>query len=233
MSANGTADAEAAGLRYSSDEEPGDLAPQGRPRIQLSHGARRRGLERAPTRTHPGARHPPGLDAGLDLRRRRGHLQATGRDVRGRKQYLYHADWRALRDSFKFDRMHDFGSRLPRVRDHIEGDLVLPGLQRERVLAAVVRLVDETLIRVGNEEYRRANGSFGATTMRSQHARVVGHHITVEFKGKSGKLQHSEVYDRRLARTLQKLEDLPGRELFEYVDDEGDRRAVRSDDVNG
>ena len=100
----------------------------------------------------------------------RGHLQATGRDVRGRKQYLYHADWRAVRDAAKFDRMLDFGSSLPRLRDHIESDLGLPGLQRERVLAAVVRLVDETLIRVGNEAYRRDNGSIGATTMRARHA---------------------------------------------------------------
>ena len=232
MSANGTADAEAAGLRYSSDEEPGiSRRKAGR---GFSYRTERGGAvtsQRQLTRIRA-LGIPPAWTAVWICPDARGHLQATGRDARGRKQYLYHADWRALRDSSKFDRMEEFGSRLPRVRDRIESDLALPGLQRERVLAAVVRLVDETLIRVGSEEYRRTNGSYGATTMRSQHARVDGHHITVEFKGKSGKLHHAEVDDRRLARTMQKLEDLPGRELFEYLDDARERRPVRSDDVN-
>ncbi len=233
MSATGTADAEAAGLRYSSDEEPGiSRRKAGR---GFSYRTERGGAvkgERQLTRIRA-LGIPPAWTAVWICPDARGHLQATGRDARGRKQYLYHAEWRALRDSSKFDRMEEFGSRLPRVRDRIESDLALPGLQRERVLAAVVRLVDETLIRVGSEEYRRTNGSYGATTMRSQHARVDGHHITVEFKGKSGKLQHAEVDDRRLARTMQKLDDLPGRELFEYLDDDRERRPVRSDDVNG
>ena len=233
MSVNGTADAEAAGLRYSSDEEPGiSRRKAGR---GFSYRTERGGAvssERQLTRIRA-LGIPPAWTAVWICPDARGHLQATGRDARGRKQYLYHADWRALRDCSKFDRMEEFGSRLPRVRDRIESDLALPGLQRERVLAAVVRLVDETLIRVGSEEYRRTNGSYGATTMRAQHARVDGHHLTVEFKGKSGKLQHAEVDDRQLARTMQKLDDLPGRELFEYLDDDGERRPVRSDDVNG
>jgi DNA topoisomerase-1 len=232
MSGNGTADAEAAGLRYSSDEEPG--ISRRRAGRGFSYRTERGGAvtsERQLTRIRA-LGIPPAWTAVWICSDARGHLQATGRDVRGRKQYLYHADWRALRDSSKFDRLEEFGSRLPRVRDRIDGDLVLPGLPRERVLAAVVRLVDETLIRVGSEEYRRTNGSYGATTMRAQHARVDGHHITVEFKGKSGKLQHAEVDDRRLARTIQKLDDLPGRELFEYLDDARERRPVRSDDVN-
>ena len=162
----------------------------------------------------------------------RGHLQATGRDARGRKQYLYHRDWRSLRDANKFDRMLDFGTALPRLRDRIEDDLARAGLPRERVLAAVVRLVDDTLIRVGNEEYRRANGSFGATTMRHRHAQVEGQRITIEFPAKGGKLQRAEIADRRLARTMQRLEELPGRELFEYLEPGGGRRNVRSDDVN-
>jgi DNA topoisomerase-1 len=129
--------------------------------------------------------------------------------------------------------MLEFGTSLPRLRERIEVDLGLPGMPRERVLAAVVRLVDETLIRVGNEQYRRQNGSFGATTLRARHAEVEGRTIRVDFKGKSGKVQHAEVSDRRLARTVQKLQDLPGRELFVYLDeDAGERRPVRSDDVN-
>jgi len=162
----------------------------------------------------------------------RGHLQATGRDARGRKQYLYHPDWRTHRDATKFDRMEAFGTALPRLRDRVDGDLGLTGLPRERVLAAVVRLVDDTLIRVGNDEYRRSNGSFGATTIRQSHAKVSGSRIDVEFRGKGGKLSHANVTDRRLARTLQRLHDLPGRELFEYRDADGRRRRVRSEDVN-
>jgi DNA topoisomerase-1 len=163
----------------------------------------------------------------------RGHLQATGRDARGRKQYLYHPDWRTLRDETKFDHMEEFGDALPGLRERIDADLGLPGLPRERVLAAVVRLVDETLIRVGNEQYRRANGSFGATTIRQRHASVEGSHVSVEFRGKGGKLLHAEVADRRLARTVQRLHDLPGRELFEYLDAGGERHRVHSEDVNG
>jgi DNA topoisomerase I len=232
MSANGSADAKAAGLRYSSDDEPGiSRRKAGR---GFSYRTERGGTvtsDRQLTRIRA-LGIPPAWSAVWICPDARGHLQATGRDARGRKQYLYHADWRALRDSSKFDRMEEFGSRLPRVRDQIESDLGLPGLQRERVLAAVVRLVDETLIRVGSEEYRRTNGSYGATTIRSRHAQVNGHHIAVEFKGKSGKLHHAEVFDRRLARTMQKLDDLPGRELFEYLDDARERKPVRSDDVN-
>ena len=162
----------------------------------------------------------------------RGHLQATGRDARGRKQYLYHPDWRTVRDETKFDRMDRLRrspagpARAHRLRPRP------PGLPRERVLAAVVRLVDDTLIRVGNEQYRRANGSFGATTIRQRHANVAGSRVSVEFPGKGGKLQHAEVADRRLARTVQRLHDLPGRELFEYLDGEGERHRVHSEDVN-
>ena len=231
MSANGNADARAAGLRYSSDEEPGiSRRKAGR---GFSYRTERGGIvssDRQLARIRA-LGIPPAWTGVWICADARGHLQATGRDVRGRKQYLYHADWRALRDETKFERMLDFGTTLPRTRERIETDLALSGLQRERVLAAVVRLVDETLIRVGNESYRRQNGSIGATTMRERHVHVEGRNITVEFKGKSGKLHQAELADRRLARTIQKLHDLPGRELFEYLDD-GERRPVRSDDVN-
>jgi DNA topoisomerase I len=227
----GSADARAAGLRYSSDEEPG--ISRHRAGRGFSYRTERGGLvesDRQLARIRA-LGIPPAWTSVWICADARGHMQATGRDARGRKQYLYHPDWRALRDASKFERMLDFGSSLPRLRDQIESDLALPGLPRERVLAAVVRLVDETLIRVGSEEYRRQNGSIGATTMRARHAQVEGSRIAVEFKGKSGKLQRAELSDRRLARTMRQLQDLPGHELFEYLD-EGERRPVRSDDVN-
>jgi DNA topoisomerase-1 len=233
MSDDGSADARAAGLRYSSDDEPGiSRRAAGR---GFSYRTERGGLVESPRQLARirGLGIPPAWTKVWICADARGHLQATGRDARGRKQYLYHADWRAVRDASKFERMLDFGSSLPQLRDRIESDLGLPGLPRERVLAAVVRLVDETLIRIGNEEYRRENGSFGATTMRTRHAEVEGRTITVEFKGKSGKLHRAAVSDPRLARTVQKLQDLPGRELFSYLGDEdGERRPVRSNDVN-
>ena len=232
MTATGSDDARDAGLRYSSDSEPGmtrrrtgtGFSYRG-PRGTLVRGTRELARLRA-------LAIPPAWSAVWICPDPRGHLQATGRDARGRKQYLYHADWRALRDATKFERMTGFGEALPAVRARIDADLVLPGLPRERVLAAVVRLVDDTLIRVGNDEYRRANGSFGATTIRQRHAKVTGSHISIEFRGKGGKLLHAEVADRRLARTVQRLHDLPGQELFEYLDGERMRRRVRSEDVN-
>ena len=229
----GAEDAKAAGLRYSSDDEPGiSRRKSGRGFSYRTERGGRVESERQLARIRA-LGIPPAWTQVWVCADAKGHLQATGRDVRGRKQYLYHQDWRALRDASKFDRMLEFGTELPRLRDRIETDLARPGLPRERVLAAVVRLVDETLIRVGNEEYRRQNGSFGATTMRSRHAQVEGWHISVEFKGKSGKLQRAELSDRRLARTMRQLQELPGQELFEYLDDDdGERRPVRSDDVN-
>jgi DNA topoisomerase-1 len=225
-------DVRAADLRYSSDDEPGiSRRRSGRGfSFRSARGARVQDA-RALARIRSLAIPPAWEDVWI-CRDARGHLQATGRDARGRKQYLYHPDWRSVRDASKFDRMLTFGTALPGLRDRIESDLALPGLPRERVLAAVVRLVDDTLIRVGNDEYRRANGSFGATTMRQRHAEVNGRQITVEFPGKGGKLHHAEVTDRRLARMVQRLQALPGRELFEYLDADGERRRVRSDDVN-
>ncbi len=228
----GAAEARAAGLRYSSDTAPGISRRRTGSGFsyRTARGALVRG-ERTLARIHALAIPPAWRDVWI-CPDARGHLQATGRDARGRKQYLYHHEWRAHRDGTKFDRMAEFGTTLPRLRERIGADLGLPGLPRERVLAAVVRLVDDTLIRVGSEEYRRANGSFGATTMRQRHAQVAGSRINVEFRGKGGKLAHAEVSDRRLARVIQQLHDLPGRELFEYRDAEGKRRRVRSEDVN-
>jgi DNA topoisomerase-1 len=162
----------------------------------------------------------------------RGHLQATGRDDRGRKQYRYHEKWRATRDEAKYDRMIPFGEALPVVRERVESDLALTGLPREKVLAVTVRLLEDTLIRVGNEEYARQNRSFGLTTLRDRHVEVNGSEISFEFVGKSGKKHQVDVRDRRLARVVKQLRDLPGQELFQFVDDDGNRQSVGSHDVN-
>ena len=162
----------------------------------------------------------------------RGHLQATGRDARGRKQYRYHTRWSEARDANKFDRMVAFGKALPRIRRRCDRDLRRPGLPRERVLAAIIRLLDQSLIRVGNREYARDNKSFGLTTLRNRHVKVRGSEIRFQFRGKSG-VQHSlSVSNARVARVVRRLQDLPGQELFQYVDDDGERRNIDSADVN-
>ncbi|HEV3075446.1 MAG TPA: DNA topoisomerase IB [Thermoanaerobaculia bacterium] len=161
-----------------------------------------------------------------------GHLQATGRDARGRKQYRYHPHWRAVRDETKFGRMVAFGEALPRLRTRLDSDLALPGLPREKVLAAVVKLLGTTLIRVGNEEYARENESFGLTTMRSRHVDIAGATLRFRFRGKSGREHEVAISDRRLARVVRACRELPGHELFQYVDESGERQAVDSADVN-
>lgn len=161
-----------------------------------------------------------------------GHIQATGLDDRGRKQYRYHPRWREVRDENKYERMIDFGKALPKIRAHVERDMSLPGLPRPKVLATVVRLLETTLIRVGNEEYARTNRSFGLTTLRNRHVKVDGSQLRFKFKGKSGKTHSISVRDKRLAHIVRRCQDLPGQELFEFVDDEGARHAIRSSDVN-
>jgi DNA topoisomerase-1 len=159
------------------------------------------------------------------------HIQATGRDARGRKQYRYHAEWQAARDSSKYGRMLQFGAALPRIRARVERDLTRPGLPREKVLATVVRLLETTLIRVGNSEYARQNKTYGLTTLRNRHAAVRGSQVRFQFKGKSGVRHSIDIADRRLAQVIKECRDLPG-ELFSYVDDEGVTRDVTSEDVN-
>jgi len=162
----------------------------------------------------------------------RGHLQATGRDDRGRKQYRYHPQWRETRDETKFSRMVSFGKALPAIRTRVQRDLALPGLPRNKVLATIVRLLDTTFIRVGNEEYARANKSFGLTTMRNRHVRVRGSTVHFQFQGKSGRKHVLDVWDPRLARVVKRCQNLPGQELFQYLDQKGRQNAVQSDDVN-
>lgn len=161
-----------------------------------------------------------------------GHLQATGRDARGRKQYRYHPRWRATRDETKYAKMILFAQTLPRIRRQIEKDLKLPGLNRRKVLATVVHLLETTLIRIGNDEYARTNNSFGLTTMRDQHVAVNGSKVEFKFRGKSGKWHSIELANRRLAKIVGHCQDLPGQELFQYLDDEGVQQDVTSSDVN-
>ncbi len=162
----------------------------------------------------------------------RGHLQATGRDARGRKQYRYHDAWRKQRDETKFERIQLFASVLPRIRSRTESALTRRGLPREKVLATVVQLLERSLIRVGNDEYARTNGSFGLTTMRDKHVAVTQKGLQFDFRGKSGKHHRVDVDSPRLVRIVRQCRDLPGQQLFQYVDDNGVRRSVNSADVN-
>lgn len=161
-----------------------------------------------------------------------GHLQATGIDAKGRKQYKYHPDWRTIRDEAKYERLMSFARTLPRIRARVADDLKLPGLCREKVLATVVKLLEISLIRIGNDEYAQENGSFGLTTMRNRHVEVEGSTVTFEFRGKSAKKHKIAVSDRRLANVVRRCQDLPGQRLFEYSDQEGKISKVCSEDVN-
>ncbi|WP_426620105.1 DNA topoisomerase IB [Pseudomonas rustica] len=162
----------------------------------------------------------------------RGHLQATGRDARGRKQYRYHARWREVRDADKYSRLREFGLALPKLRKQLETLLAAPGFSRDKVMATVITLLDATLIRVGNTQYARDNRSYGLTTLRSRHVEVNGSAILFQFRGKSGIEHQITVKDRRLARIIKRCLDLPGQNLFQYLDEHGERHTVSSSDVN-
>jgi len=226
------ASARAAGLRYSTDARPGMTRQRRgrgfsyrRPDGDLVHDpavrARIRALAIPPAWTDVWICPDPA-----------GHLQATGRDARGRKQYRYHERWRSERDDAKFERLIDFARVLPHVRDRCDADLATPGLSREKVLAAVVRLLEMTLIRVGNDEYARLNRSFGLTTLKNRHATVTGIRVRFRFRGKSGRQYEVGIRDRRLAAVVRRCQDLPGQELFQWVDEDGEPHDVGSDDVN-
>ena len=161
-----------------------------------------------------------------------GHLQATGRDAKGRKQYRYHPKWREVRDENKYEHMIAFGRALPGIRARVDGDLRKQGLPREKVLAAIVRLLETTLIRIGNDRYAKENDSFGLTTMRDRHVDVEGSTAVFSFRGKAGVEHEVELHDRRLARIIKRCQDLPGQDLFQYLDEDGERQTVRSEDVN-
>ena len=224
--------AEEAGLRYVTDASPGIerrragrgftyFRPDGRRVTDKAHLAWIRSLAIPPAWT----------DVWI-CTSRRGHLQATGRDARGRKQYRYHPDWRAVRDEAKYGRMIAFGQALPDIRARVDADLRRPGLPRDRVLAAVVRLLEKTRLRVGNEEYARDNRSYGLTTLRDHHAEVGSTRIRFRFRSKGGKVSDVELSDARLARIVARCQELPGQDLFAYLDDDGEVRPIGSSDVN-
>jgi DNA topoisomerase-1 len=161
-----------------------------------------------------------------------GHVQATGRDARGRKQYRYHERWREVRDENKFDRLAKFARTLPNIRRRAAQDLKLPGLPRRKVLATIVSLLERTFIRIGNEEYARDNKSFGLTTLKDRHVKVKGAMVRFRFQGKSGRHHEVDVTDRRVAKVVAKCQDLPGQDLFQYRDEDGEVQDVTSQDVN-
>jgi DNA topoisomerase-1 len=224
--------ARAVGLRYVNDGEPGITRrragksfsyrmPDGSPVVDDDTLRRIRSLVIPPAWTEVWICPTP-----------RGHIQATGRDARGRKQYRYHALWQQSRDEAKYERTLAFARALPRLRRRVERDLARPGLPREKVLAAAVRLLETTLVRVGNEEYARENRSYGLTTLRNRHAKVQGTQLKFSFRGKAGKQHSVGIRDRRLARVVKMCQELPGQRLFEYVDQEGAVQPIDSDDVN-
>jgi len=224
--------AQAAGLRYVTDDEPGiRRRKRGKGFTYVDPQGRTVKDEKTLERIRKLAIPPAWTDVWI-CSRPNGHLQATGRDARGRKQYRYHADWREVRDETKFGRMIAFGEALPKIRERIDQDLSQRGLGREKVLATVVKLLETTLIRVGNKEYARQNNSFGLTTLRDQHVDVDGSTLRFEFRGKSGKEHAVEVQDRRLARIVKQCRDLPGQKLFQYLDENKERQSVSSEDVN-
>ncbi len=232
MSAQGAIEAaREAGLRYSSDTEPGIR------RLRRGSGFRyvapggRAPSERDLQRIRSLAIPPAYQDVWI-CSDSRGHLQATGRDARGRKQYRYHPDWAAARDETKFHRVLDFGKALPRIHKHVEANLARPGIPRDKVLATVVYLLEHVLIRVGNDEYARENESYGLTTLMDEHVRLSGDTVRFRFTGKSGVHHDVDIRDRRVAKVIRSCEHLPGQRLFEYLDDEGVVRHVNSHDVN-
>lgn len=224
--------ARAVGLRYSSDDRPG-IRRQRKGKGFTYLGVEGKSVKDKRTLTRIKALGiPPAYTDVWIATDPRGHLQATGRDAKGRKQYRYHPRWQATRDETKFERMIDFGQTLPTIRERTAADLRRKGLPREKVLAAVVQLLEKTLIRVGNEEYARENRSYGLTTLRDRHVKVGEKQLRFRFRGKSGIEHEVALSDRRLARIVKRCRELPGQDLFQYLDADGSRHTVESDDVN-
>ena len=224
--------AKEAGLRYVSDESPGIkrvragkafsyVAPGGKPVKDEATLARIKSLAIPPAYRDVWVCPDPN-----------GHIQAVGRDARGRKQYRYHPRWREVRDENKYEKMIEFAAALPKIRARTRQDLKKPGLPREKVLATVIQLMEKTLIRVGNDEYARTNDSYGLTTLQDKHAKVKGGKVQFRFRGKHGICHEIPLDDPRLAKVVRDCQDLPGYELFQYVDDDGVVRDIGSADVN-
>jgi DNA topoisomerase-1 len=224
--------AKAAGLRYVYDDQPGIS------RLRRGKGFRYLADDGAPVRDAKILARikslviPPAWNQVWICSDANGHLQCTGRDAKGRKQSRYHPRWRAVRDETKYERMLLFGEVLPTIRKRVERDLAVRGLPREKVLAAIIRLLETTYIRVGNEEYAKTNGSYGLTTLRNRHVKVRGSRIHFSFAGKSGVEHAIDLNDKRLARIVKSCSDLPGYELFQYVGEDGLPHTVDAEDVN-
>jgi DNA topoisomerase I len=224
--------AASAGLRYVSDESPGIKRwRKGASFVYYDKEGKRirNPLELKRIRS---LAIPPAWEKVWICAQANGHLQATGIDAKGRKQYRYHPTWRTVRDEAKFERLLSFAEVLPKIRAKVDEDMRRADLSREKVLATIVRLLEISLIRIGNEEYAKENNSFGLTTMRNRHVEVEGATIKFQFRGKSGKKHNVEVSDRRVARIIQKCQDLPGQQLFQYEDQAGEVAAIGSEDVN-
>jgi DNA topoisomerase-1 len=232
LQADSQVSAKFAGLRYVSDDQPGIRRKKSRSGFRYvdSHGEPVR--DKAVIQRIQLLGIPPAWQDVWICPWENGHIQATGRDAKQRKQYRYHARWRQVRDEVKYGRMVSFGKTLPALRDKVAAALELPGFPREKVLAIIVRLLEMTLVRVGNEEYARANKSFGLTTLRNKHVRIDGSDIAFQFRGKS-RVQHSlTLHDKQLANIIRRMRDLPGQELFQYIDEDGERHSINSEDVN-
>ncbi len=224
--------AEAVGLTYVSDDTPGIRRQKsGKKFIYFAvNGDRIRDAETI--RRIDSLAIPPAYKDVWICPLPNGHLQATGRDAKGRKQYRYHPLWRSIRDQTKFSRMMAFSQALPELRRRLEKDLSRPGLPKEKVLAAVLKIMELTRIRVGNEEYAKTNHSFGLTTLHDEHVHIAGSKIEFQFRGKSGVEHDIEISDRRLAKVVKRCQDLPGQELFQYIDEHGNPQDITSSDVN-
>jgi DNA topoisomerase-1 len=230
--ANNSLEAEEAGLQYVSDDRPGYTRRANDGEFDyLDTQDKPIRDERRLLRIKRLAIPPAWTDVWI-CPSANGHIQATGRDARRRKQYRYHERWREIRDENKFGRLADFAKALPQIRKRVDDDIKLPGLPREKVLATVVRLLERTFIRIGNDEYARENKSFGLTTIKNRHVTVKGARLSFRFRGKSGRQHEVDVTDRRIAKIVAKCQDLPGQDLFEYISDNGEVRDVTSQDVN-
>jgi DNA topoisomerase-1 len=232
MAADPQADLREEGLVYSTDAQPGIR------RVRRGRGFEYRDADQRPVHDQPTLDRikslaiPPAWNDVWICASPRGHLQATGRDAKARKQFRYHTRWTALRHANKYSRLIGFCGVLPKIRRRVARDLRGPGLTHVKVVATIVKLMEATLIRVGNEEYARQNRSYGLTTLRDRHAKVRGSTVRLMFRGKSGKEVEAEVTDRRVARIVKQCQELPGQDLFAYVDSNGEKRTVTSQDVN-
>lgn len=224
--------AEEAGLRYMTDDRPGITRRGAGKGFSYRDAQGERITDKKTLERIKALAIPPAWTEVWICPSPNGHIQATGRDAKGRKQYRYHEKWRETRDETKYEHMLAFGEALPRIRERVDADLRKRGLPKEKVVAAVVHLLESTLIRVGNDQYAKENKSYGLTTMRDRHVDIDGSTISFSFSGKSGIEHEIDLRDARLARIVKRCQDIPGQHLFQYVDEEGQRQEVDSSDVN-